>query len=144
MDVIHYRPEIDTFCLVTNDADYVPLCDKIHETKKSVIGVGYQHAAEAFIRSCDQFIFIGKKQTSKPSSTKIPIRNLVSKAFVKATQDANGWVTLSALGSALRQIQAEFNSKKYGYAKLSKLLQDMPDFVESQSNNNIKSVRLKK
>jgi len=60
MEVL-YRTSIDIFCLVTNDADYVPLCDKIHESKKHVIGVGYQlNASEAFIRACDKFIFVGR------------------------------------------------------------------------------------
>jgi uncharacterized protein (TIGR00288 family) len=68
MEVL-YTTSINVFCLVSNDADYVPLCDKIHEAKKRVIGVGYQHAAETFIRSCDRFIFIGRGE--------IPVQSLI-------------------------------------------------------------------
>ncbi len=60
MEIIHWV-ELDAFCLVTNDADFIPLCDKLHESKKYVIGMGYQHAAEGLMRACDQFIFIRRK-----------------------------------------------------------------------------------
>jgi uncharacterized protein (TIGR00288 family) len=191
-----YKPSIDpvdVFCLVTNDADYVPLCDQIHEEEKSIIGIGYQNASGALIRSCDQFIFIrnGKspvqppakslvavpkdvsislpktpkttkqpktsKSTKQPKITKstkqpktskvtdqVEIQKLISKAFAKVSQDANGWVLLAELGMALRQVQKDFKTNNYGHATLSKLLQSMPDFVELQVKGNvIQSARLK-
>jgi len=168
MEVL-FRTPVDIFCLVTNDADYVPLCEKIHECKKQVIGVGYQlNASEALIRACDQFIFIGRGEApaqsliplpieiplslpkpptppAPPASNPPDIRKLLSKAFDKATQDANRWVILTALGQALSKIQPGFETNSYGHSKLSHLLQSMPDFVELQANPNgtIKSARLK-
>jgi hypothetical protein len=62
MDVLYKLP-VDAFCLVSNDAHYVPLCDKIRENRKEIIGIGYPHAAEALIRACDRFIFIGRGET---------------------------------------------------------------------------------
>lgn len=53
-----YLKDAEIFCLVTNDADYVPLCDRLHEAQKYVIGVGYLNASEALIRACNSFIFI--------------------------------------------------------------------------------------
>jgi hypothetical protein len=150
---------------VSNDADYVPLCNKIHESGKQVIGFGYQHAAEAFIRACDKFMFLGRGeppiQSLTPLSTKVPVvlpkqpatpkstnplilQQLLSKAFAKAPQDANKWVSLSTLGSTLSELQTGFRSNSYGHATLSKLLQSMPDFVELQTNGTVKSARLKK
>ncbi len=161
MEVL-YRTPIDIFCLVTNDADYIPLCDKIHESKKVVIGLGYQHASEAFIRACDKFIFMGRGELPAESLLSVPveapvilpkqpappksndqavIRKLLTDAFAKAPQDANKWVALTALGSTLRQVQADFQTNSYGHATLTKLLQSMPDFVEL--GNADKSARLK-
>jgi uncharacterized LabA/DUF88 family protein len=166
IEILHYvRPDI--FCLVSNDADYVPLCDKLHEAGKYVIGLGYNHAAEALIRACDEFIFVARshtaslprilplkpiavKQTStlpklpQPPSKPPAIRKLLADAFAKASQDANRWVTLSALGTTLLQIKANFKPNAYGHATLSKLLQGMPDFVELKANGLLKSARLKK
>ena len=153
MEVL-YRTPVDVFCLVTNDADYVPLCDKVHEAKKRVIGVGCKHASEAFIRACDQFIFIEcgtvpvsveapislPKQPPTLKSTNHPnLRKLLSKAFAKAPQTANSWITLSTLGTALHQVQAEFQTSDYGHVNLTALLQSMPDFVAFQDNGSIKT-----
>jgi uncharacterized protein (TIGR00288 family) len=160
---ILYRTPVDIFCLVSNDADYVPLCDKIHEAKKSVIGVGNQQASEAFIRACDTFIFIGRGdaqvQLSIESLIGAPVqasvnapkpvnppdaRKILTQAFALAPQDANKWVTLSALGNALPQVKKGFRPNTYGHATLVKLLQNMPDFVELRGKGAAVSARLKK
>lgn len=65
MEVLYCTP-VETFCLVTNDADYVALCEKIRESRKRVIGIGYPHASDAFIRACDRFIFIGRGESPSP------------------------------------------------------------------------------
>jgi uncharacterized protein (TIGR00288 family) len=175
MEVL-YRTPLDVFCIVSNDADYVPLCDKIHEAKKRIIGVGYQHAAETFIRACDRFIFIGRGevpvqsiisitteipvilpqilvQTPKSASPQSPtnksttlpdIRKLLSQVFIKAPQDVNQWVTVQVLWEQLCKLQAGFQTSHYGHETLNKLLQSMPDFVEIQRTGGVNSARLKK
>lgn len=158
MDIL-YHVQVDGFCLVTNDADYVALCDKIHELKKYVIGVGYPHAAETLIRACDQFIFVGRDNPNVPTVaddisdaepqqlmpiiSQAKIEKIITKAFEIALDNTEQWVTLSALGSALRQVETDFRSNNYGHATLSKLLQKMPDIIALRSESNIKSARLK-
>lgn len=185
MEVL-FRTQVDTFCLVTNDADYVALCDKLREAKRRIVGVGYRSAAEALIRACDQFIFVGQgdappqplisslvqpgtqplsplpvqpvtqPQTPPPAAsngaTKPPaaqhavngpaVRKLVKKAFAQVPQDSGGWVSLSALGTALRETEG-FSTDYFGYSNLSKLLADMPDYVELQIMNGASAARLK-
>lgn len=185
MEVL-FRTQVDTFCLVTNDADYVPLCDKLREAKRRIVGVGYRNAAEALIRACDQFIFVGQgdappqplisslvqpgtqplpplpvqpatqPKTPPPAAsngvTKPPeaqhadngpaVRKLVKKAFAQAPQDSGGWVSLSALGTALRETEG-FSADYFGYSNLSKLLANMPDYVEVQLMNGSSAARLK-
>lgn len=158
MDILHYRPEIDTFCIVSNDADYVPLCRKLRKSNKLIIGMGYHLASEAFIRACDQFIFIGSKPGTRPLSiisgnklsARMPnigkplaLRKLITKAFAQIPKNAEDWVTLAELGTALRQVQTGFENKHYGHATLTKLLQSMTDFVEIKTQDSVKVVRLK-
>lgn len=149
MDVLH-RVRPDALCIASNDADYVPLCDKIHEMGKVVIGVGYtDHAAEALIRSCDHFVFLrnGKvpqRMTRPPEPSQTTgIEN--SQALIKLLTQAfanEQWVTLSALGTALRKVESDFTTKKYGHANLSKLLKSMPDFIDFQLDGSVASARL--
>lgn len=155
MEVLIYT-SADVYCLVTNDADYVPLCEKIRESKKLIVGVGYPNASEALIRSCDQFIFLrhDDMQIALPSQTVVAagkvssphraaFKALLRKAFDHVTYDTDGWVNLSALGLALRKVQPGFQPNQYGHANLSKLLNSVSDLVEIHVDGPVKSARLK-
>lgn len=143
MEVL-FRTPVQVFCLVSNDGDYVALCDKIRDCRKSVIGIGYPHASEAFIRACDKFIFIRREvqPPAAPPPIKVGLRKLVVEAFARAPQDAEQWVSLPALGSALSQVQPDFKTKNYGHTNLTRLLQSMPDLVEIRGKNGEKAARL--
>lgn len=73
------------------------------------------------------------------------IGRLLSQAFERVSHDTNGWVLIAALGNALRQLQADFQTNIYGYGKLTELLQSMPTLVELREDieGNIISTRLK-
>jgi len=171
MEVL-YRIQVDGFCLVTNDADYVPLCDKIHEAQKLVIGIGTPQAAEGFIRACDKFIFVGRGESSSqplaPLLTELlteiavnspkpvvkmesavaetnqqGVQKILVQAFSKALPEDAQWITLSTLGSYLRKIQSDFQSNNYGHSTLTKLLQTLPEFVELKIEGTVTSARLK-
>jgi hypothetical protein len=160
IEVVIRRSKIDIFCIVANDAHYVPLCDRLHEENKRVVVVGCkENAAKELIRSCTLFIPVECGSASQPkqapiqSQVSIPVkepspktnnqpkvRKLLKKAFAEAPQD-NGWVKLSALGAA----QPDFKANNYyGHANLSQLLQSVPDFVKMRTNSNVQFARLKK
>ena len=153
MDAIEmlYLTPVDCFCLVTNDADFIPLCDRLHEAQKLVIGIGYDHASEKLIQSCDQFIFIGERQPTsqaitesvadlakevaiKPTllnqSQKLELQNLLLKAIAKTSPDVDGWVDISSLRTALREVQTDFEPINYGYTRFKKLIDEMLYFVD--------------
>lgn len=167
MEVLFYL-SVDVFCLVTNDADFVPLCDKLHEAKKQVIGVGSQQASETFIRSCDKFFFIGRGEIPAPSfplpfnrptifstsptfppqpsplpSAPTKLKKLLTQAFSNVKKDPDGWVSVATLGGAIHQLKSDFKPKNYGHSTLSKLLQSLPHLVEVRSSNNYRWIRLK-
>ncbi|MDX2161841.1 MAG: NYN domain-containing protein [bacterium] len=153
MDVLHYT-RVEAFCLVTNDADYIPLCHKLRESHKRVIGLGYHNAADALIRSCDVFAFIDGDESAaaKPTSAVSvprtapnlqPLRKLMLKAMQIALRDADGWVTLASLGTALTHVQPGYRTKAYGFATLSKAVRAMPDLLDFAVFDTHKCVRLK-
>lgn len=146
MEILHFVP-VDAFCLVTNDADYVPLCDKLRESKKYIIGVGYPTASQGFIRSCDQFIFIRHESPAvvneQPPAISDEAKEVIVRAFELSSQNGDEWVDLSILGALLRKVQPSFKTKHYGHGNLSKLLKSMPDVIELQANGSVKSARLR-
>lgn len=147
--------DVDIFCLVSNDADYIPLCEKIHESGKYVIGIGYHQASDKYIRSFDQFIFLrrpqdapsapqanGTKLTLPSATTLEDVQTTIAEAFALAPH-YHGWASLSALGSALREVESDFQTSAYGHATLSKLLRSMPDVVELRTHKNSMQARIK-
>lgn len=57
MDLL-YTGRYDAFVIVSTDSDFTPLNIKLKEMGIFVIGVGSKNASEAFIHSCDDFIYI--------------------------------------------------------------------------------------
>lgn len=155
LDAVHmsYVVKIDIFCIVSNDGHYVPLCEKFHELDKRVIGIGFQNAAKSLVKNCDQFYHLEqKKRQKKQSRTKPPqkkksgkeLRQLVLKAFSIAPYTRSKWISLSALGQALKTLDPNFKTSDYGHSTLSKLVNSMPDFVETQTEGKvITAVRLR-
>ncbi|WP_322814759.1 NYN domain-containing protein [Chloroflexus sp.] len=61
MDLLH-GGQIDQFCLVTGDSDYVPLVKRLRKAGKEVIVISSKHAAEALRDACNQFISLEEVQ----------------------------------------------------------------------------------
>jgi uncharacterized protein (TIGR00288 family) len=55
MDLL-YGEQIDRFCLVTGDSDYVPLVKRLRKAGKEVIVIGGEHTTEALRDACSRFI----------------------------------------------------------------------------------------
>ncbi len=87
---------------------------------------------------------VSAAKTGTPAKTKVPVKAVVSppkaaakkpdlspalKALKKAfemTVQEDGWAHLSAMGTALRQINPAFDSREFGSSTLSKLIQRCP------------------
>lgn len=56
MDILHDR-NVDGFCIVSSDSDYTGLAKRIREAGIFVMGVGKKTTPEAFVQSCEVFVF---------------------------------------------------------------------------------------
>ncbi len=158
MDILH-TTEIDGFCLVSSDSDYTRLATRIREENLFVMGIGKDFTPRPFVDACDVFIYTedliepankGSNTTAQPQkaaqSTNNPkaLKTLFSAAFELAVQD-NGWATLAAMGSSLRQIDPDFDPQKYGHKQLLPLVQAHSKIIEVKKKGNppIHSVRMR-
>jgi hypothetical protein len=58
LDLCYTKEHIDTFVIVSGDADFSPLLSKLRENAKTVIGVGVKRStSDLLISNCDEFIF---------------------------------------------------------------------------------------
>jgi len=132
MDLL-YTENFDGFCLVSSDSDFTRLAARIRESVLLVYGFGERKTPSAFRSACDKFIYTevlrAKIDESAPiiRRTKAELKqdnrlvNLLRNA-VEASSDDRGWAALGAVGNNIAKQSPDFDSRNYGYGKLSALV----------------------
>ncbi len=133
MDLLYTR-RFDGFCIVSSDSDFTRLAARIRESGLTVFGFGERKTPKPFVAACDKFIYIENLRTSAaPAETKPPARTSATKlkgdtALVKllrhaveASSDDDGWSHLASVGHIITKQHPDFDSRTYGYTKLSDL-----------------------
>lgn len=139
MDLL-YTERFDGFCIVSSDSDFTRLAGRIRESGLIVYGFGERKTPAPFVAACDKFIFVdvltesdeteespARKAKASPRQNTQALRqdsrllNLLRNALGDAADDT-GWAGLGAVGSMMSKRAPEFDSRNYGYAKLSGLI----------------------
>ena len=148
MDIL-YRGKVDGFCLVSSDSDFTKLATRLREAGMQVIGIGEKKTPNPFIVACDKFIYIEilrKKSEKKGSvSQKDNLKDSFDKITVKVIKllsstisdlsDEDGWAFLGDVGSLLQKKQTNFDSRNYGFDKLTPLITSVGKFEVEQREN---------
>lgn len=147
MDIL-YSEKVDGFCLVSSDSDFTRLATRLREAGMNVIGIGEKKTPDPFIVACDRFIYIEilkdqrKDQTSKEKETKKSDVDKITPKVVKLiastindVADDDGWAFLGDVGSLLQKKQPNFDSRNYGFQKLTPMINSIDKFeIESREN----------
>lgn len=146
MDLLYTR-KFDGFCLITSDSDFTGLAMRLREEGLTVLGFGEKKTPEAFRNACHKFVFTEVLRLSSTTEPKILSKNtenelsdtqrqthnesaeqkiefpkqFVLTALEQSIDDA-GWAHLGTFGSYLTKLQPDFDSRLYGYKKLSDLV----------------------
>ena len=56
MDIMHAKL-VEGFCIISSDSDYTGLTHRLREEGLFVMGIGKSHTPEAFVKSCEHFIY---------------------------------------------------------------------------------------
>ena len=139
MDLL-YSSRFDGFCIVSSDSDFTRLAARLRESGLTVYGFGERKTPKPFVAACDKFIYIENLTYTENAATPAaaapapkpatPATQLKGDATlvtllrnaVEAASDDDGWAALSAVGSIITKQRPEFDSRTYGYAKLSDLI----------------------
>jgi uncharacterized protein (TIGR00288 family) len=149
MDIL-YSEKVDGFCIVSSDSDFTRLATRLREAGMKVIGIGEKKTPEPFIVACDRFIYIeilknqskeedpkGKQENTKKDETeKITpkvIRLIAS--TISDLADEDGWAFLGDVGSLLQKKQPNFDSRNYGFEKLTPMINSTNKFEIEQREN---------
>lgn len=156
MDLLYTR-KFDGFCLITSDSDFTGLAMRLREEGLTVLGFGEKKTPEAFRNACHKFVFTEVlRPGAEAESVSLPPRIEVEKKHVapqgpaEATEsklefpkqfvltaleqsvDDAGWAHLGTFGSYLNKLQPDFDSRLYGYKKLSDLVKARPDLFVTE------------
>jgi uncharacterized LabA/DUF88 family protein len=138
MDLL-YSGRFDGFCIVSSDSDFTRLAARIRESGLTVYGFGERKTPKPFVAACDKFIYIenlaytqaaeapGATPTTVPRTSAATLKRdaaLVSllRNAVEAASDDDGWASLAPVGQIITKQRPDFDSRNYGYAKLSDLM----------------------
>lgn len=142
MDLLYTR-KFDGFCLVTSDSDFTGLATRLREEGLTVLGFGEKKTPPAFINACHKFIFtevlrteeldVKVKATAKNAKASVaekaksatPVRDFPGQFMLDALEqslDESGWANLGTFGSYLNKLQPDFDSRLYGYKRLSDMV----------------------
>ena len=139
MDIL-YSGKVNGFCLVSSDSDFTRLATRLREAGMQVIGIGEKKTPNPFIVACDKFIYIEilKKQTEEKlenkETTEISVDKITKKeiklisATINDLSDEDGWAFLGDVGSLLLKKQPNFDSRNYGFEKLTPLIKSIGNF----------------
>jgi uncharacterized LabA/DUF88 family protein len=141
MDLL-YSGRFDGFCIVSSDSDFTRLAARLRESGMTVYGFGERKTPKPFVAACDKFVYIenlrfadedvasdapGAKPAKPKPATAAQLKGdaaLMSllRNAAEAASDEDGWAPLSSVGNIITNQRPDFDSRSYGYGKLSDLI----------------------
>ena len=138
MDLL-YSGRFDGFCIVSSDSDFTRLAARLRESGTTVYGFGERKTPKPFVAA---FVYIENLRFAvedaafdAPGATPAKLKpataaqlkddtGLVSllRNAVEAASDDDGWAPLSSVGNIVTNQRPDFDSRSYGYGKLSDLI----------------------
>jgi uncharacterized protein (TIGR00288 family) len=156
MDLLH-SGRFDAFAIVSSDADFTPLVMRLRSQNMRVFGFGTKQAPLPFVNACSTFLYLdgppaadagpadqpatGKPRTTSELRQDTALVNLLRGAVDSATGD-DGWAHLGTVGQYIAN-KSSFESRNYGYANLSSLV-EASELFEVRKTGQIIHVRAKK
>ena len=148
MDIL-YSGKVNGFCLVSSDSDFTRLATRLRESGLQVIGIGEKKTPNPFIVACDKFIYIeilnnqskervseNEKETARVVVDKITNKEIkLIETTINDLSEEDGWAFLGDVGSLLQKKQPNFDSRNYGFEKLTPLIKSIGRFELEQREN---------
>ena len=156
MDIL-YSGNCDGFVLVSSDSDFTRLATRLREAGMKVYGMGEKKPPKPFIVACDKFVYIeslkaaeaavpapkssGKKKAAahaepEPEPKPLTVQALIAQS-VEDLADEDGYAYLGDVGTLLLKKQPDFDSRNYGFSKLSRFIASLDCFeIDERKNAN--------
>lgn len=139
MDIL-YTKEIDGFVIVSSDADFTGLAERVRESNKEVIGMGEKKTSSPFIKACNEFKYL-ENLISEPVANEIrgdivESTEKIEKKIHDIVLQNDGQIFLSQLKERILKLKPDFDERTYGYQQFNKMISDMKSLEVSKSTDN--------
>lgn len=152
MDIL-YSGNIDGFCIVSSDSDFTRLAARLRESGMYVLGMGEKKTPTPFIAACEVFKYLevlasppapprdednGHEEPPKAAgmASKEKLVEVV-RTIVEDNSDEDGWVYMGAVGKMLSKRFPDFDTRNYGFSKLTPLISSLKQFeIQSRRTSN--------
>ncbi|WP_119717012.1 NYN domain-containing protein [Cognatilysobacter tabacisoli] len=150
MDLLYAR-NLDGFAIVSSDADFTPLVMRLLTDGVKVYGFGEKKTPAPFVNACSKFTYVealGQPATTEAAAATQPRALSASelrgdtrlvqmlRSAVDSVAGEDGWAHLGGIGSQVSN-QASFDSRNYGYRKLSDLIEATGLFEVKRDNKMV-------
>ena len=152
MDLLH-SGRFDGFCLVSSDSDFTRLAARIREQGVDVFGFGERKTPESFRQACRKFVYTenllagaANNQGAAPALSSLQPLGAATPIILKIItqmESEDGWVSLGELGRQLANLAPDFDSRTYGFRKLSDLVRKTDTFETESAKGGAMRVRTK-
>lgn len=157
MDIL-YSGNVDGFCIVSSDSDFTKLASRLRESGMYVMGMGEKKTPKPFISACEKFKYLevlavgdetstehvsnGKSEKQEIEKEEITKKDELIKSIkviITESSDEDGWANLGKVGDKLNKRYPDFDTRNYGYSKLSTLIVSLKEFeVQRRKSGNAK------
>lgn len=147
MDIL-YKNKVQGFCLVTSDSDFTRLAMRLREENMFVLGMGESKTPLALTRACNRFIHLNlvteQNKAVNPELDEMeeeeqnvtPISEVRQAILTVINENGGRQVDLARVGNRLNDKFSDFDSRNYGYTKLSTMVsQEIPELQVFKKNN---------
>lgn len=136
MDLL-YTGRFDGFCIISSDSDFTRLASRIREFGLTVYGFGERKTPQSFVAACDKFIYTENLKLDPPASHQAvavkprtpivdpsndPTLVRLLRDTIEAASGDDGWAHLASVGHILTKRRPDFDSRTYGFSKLTDLV----------------------
>ena len=128
------RGQVDGFGIMSSDSDFMPLAMRIRQDGLPVYGFGTAKTPLSFQQACSRFIDVGalverEDAPDEPRPAVDPaLVELLGDAIRASRRDERGFASLSEVGQRA-SARSSFDARSYGFARLSELVQAIPNFA---------------
>ena len=134
MDILH-SGKFDGFVIVSSDSDFTALVNRLREDGLTVIGIGEEKTNPALRNVYNRFILVenleGEDEAEEVSAPKGKPKADMNRAYqlvrnaIDRCDTEEEWISLGAIGLNLRAAHPDFDTRTYGFAKLSGMVKAM-------------------